>query len=76
MNLWEYPPLARVMLSRLGIANFEAWPMTEARSPNVGPSRMLGVLVVAESGIDSVLHRDFMGALLDRASRHYARQTS
>jgi hypothetical protein len=75
-NLWDYPPLSRTMLSRLGIANFEAWPMTEARNPNVGPSRLLGILVVAESGVDSVLHRDFLGALLERASRHYARQNA
>ncbi len=75
-NLWEYPPLGRVMLSRLGIANFEAWPMTESRNPNAGPSRMLGILVVTESGVDSVLHRDFLGALLARASRHYARQNA
>ncbi|MBS1962455.1 MAG: hypothetical protein JST04_09580 [Bdellovibrionales bacterium] len=74
LNLWEYPPLVRVMLTRLGIANFEAWPMTEARNPHAGPPRLLGVLVVAESGVDSVLHREFMGALLERASRHYARQ--
>ena len=64
------------MLTRFGIANFEAWPMTEARNPNAGPSRLLGILVVTESGVDSVLHRDFMGVLLERASRHYARQNA
>lgn len=73
-NLWEYAPLGRIMLSRLGIAGFEAWSMTEARNPNAGPSRLLGVLVIAESGFESVLHREFLGTLLDRASRHYARQ--
>ena len=75
-NLWEYAPLARAMLSRLGIANFEAWAMVSARSANGGPSRLLGVLVVAESGVDSVLHRGFLGSLLERASRHYARQNA
>jgi hypothetical protein len=75
-NLWEYAPLARIMLTRLGIANFEAWAMTEARKPSLGPSRLLGILVVAESGVDSVLHREFLGALLERASRHYARHNA
>jgi len=70
-NLWDHAPLARLMLTRLGIAHFEAWPMVHRVPPSQGPSRFLGVLVIAESGIDSMLHREFLGSLLERASRVY-----
>ncbi len=71
-NLWDHAPLSRLMLSRLGIANFEAWPMIHRIPSSQGPSRFLGVLVIAESGVDSVMHREFLGALLERASRVFA----
>lgn len=70
-NLWDHAPLSRLMLSRLGIANFEAWPMIHRVNSAHGPSRFIGVLVIAESGVDSVLHREFLGSLLERASRVY-----
>lgn len=68
-NLWDHAPLSRLMLSKFGIANFEAWPMIHRVNTAQGPSRFLGVLVIAESGVDSVLHREFLGSLLERASR-------
>lgn len=70
-NLWDHAPLSRLMLSRLGVVNFEAWPMIRRVNPAEGPSRFLGVLVIAESGVDSVLHREFLGSLLEHASRVY-----
>jgi hypothetical protein len=50
-NFGDYPPLFRLMRMRLGIANFEAWPIVEARPRGSGPSPLLGILVVARTSL-------------------------
>jgi hypothetical protein len=70
-GLWDHAPLSRLLLSRFGVSHFEAWPMIRARHWKDGPGRLLGVLVVVQAGIDRRAHRDFLGTLVERASRHY-----
>jgi hypothetical protein len=68
--LWDHAPLSRLLLSRLNISRFEAWPMIRARGWDEGPARLDGILVVVQDGIGRDTHRGFLGTLLDRASRH------
>jgi hypothetical protein len=66
LSLQSHPPLARLMLARLGMANYEAWPMASA-------SRLHGVLVITQSGVETLLRRGLVGALLDHAAARSAR---
>jgi hypothetical protein len=68
--LWNYAPLSRLLLSRLNISRFEAWPMIRARTWDEGPAQLAGILVVVQDGIGRDTHRGFLGTLLDRAARH------
>lgn len=70
-SLWDHAPLSRLLMSRLGISTFDAWPMIGAKGWMGGRGKLLGVLVIAQAGVESTIHRDFLGTLLDRASRHY-----
>lgn len=68
-SLSNHAPLVRLMLSKLAITGFEAWPVIHRVNATRGSSLFLGVLVIEKSGGDPILHREFLGSLLERASR-------
>ncbi len=66
ISLSDYPPLAEILLSRLGIAYFEAWAITGyshlgrlAEKP-----KLLGVLVVLQAGVESLLKKEALGRMV------------
>ena len=61
LSLTEYPPLARAIMNRTGVAHFEAWPVCSRRS---GKVCLLGVLVILQPGVDSDLHRDSIARMM------------
>lgn len=60
LSLTEYPPLSRAIMNRMGVAHFEAWPVSSR-------GRLLGVLVILQAGIDSDKHRDSLGRMMRTA---------
>lgn len=67
ITLSEYRPLGRAILSKLGIAHFEAW----AVMGEPGRGRLMGVLVVLQSGVDSNFHQDSLGRMVRTAGLGY-----
>ena len=61
LSLTEYPPLARAVMTRMGVAHFEAWPVCGRKG---GKSCLLGVLVILQAGVDSDLHRDSIARMM------------
>ena len=66
LSLTEYPPLARAIMNRMGIAHFEAWPVTGKQA---GANCLQGVLVILQPGVDSDLHRESIARMM-RATGH------
>ena len=65
-SLSEYPPLSKLLLERLGVAHFEAWPLM-GNGPLgrlSGKPRMLGVLVILQSSVDSYAKKDSLKRML------------
>ena len=69
LSLTEYPPLARAIMNRMGIAHFEAWPVTGKQAGPNGVIRLQGVLVILQPGVDSDLHRESIARMM-RATGH------
>lgn len=69
-SLAQYQPLSQVILKSLGIAVFEAWAVTTSiprqTALNRPPSepKLLGVLVILQSGVPSATRRDFLARIL------------
>lgn len=60
INLCEYEPLARILMNRIGVAHFEAWPLSGFGhlGRQSGRPRILGILVILQAGVDSVTRHD------------------
>jgi hypothetical protein len=72
VSLSEYEPLAHLLLKRLGVAHFEAWSITSRRAVAAnGTTRLIGVLVVLQAGVDSVLRRDALRELIQVTGTRY-----
>ncbi|MBI4925894.1 MAG: hypothetical protein HY843_08235 [Bdellovibrio sp.] len=65
-SLTQYSPLANILLAKTGVAHFEAWPLTSygPLGKMSGKLRLVGVLVVLQAGVDSVLHREALIRML------------
>ncbi len=73
VSLSAYEPLAKLMLARLGVAHFEAWVLTGysdlgrlARKP-----RVLGVLVILQSGVESVARHESLCRMMRASGLKY-----
>ncbi len=67
-SLAEYSPLAKMIMSKMGIAHFEAWPVT-------GRGKLQGVLVILQPGTDSNLHRGALNRTIQIAGKNVIVQT-
>ncbi|MBI3534341.1 MAG: hypothetical protein HY072_02470 [Deltaproteobacteria bacterium] len=65
-SLTQYSPLANILLAKTGVAHFEAWPLTSygPLGKMSGKLRLVGILVVLQAGVDSVLHREALIRML------------
>jgi hypothetical protein len=66
VSLAEYPPLARVLMARLGVAHFEAWPITgygHLGRQAVQP-RLLGILVILLAGVETASRHDSLSRMM------------
>jgi hypothetical protein len=65
-SLSEYEPLTKILLARMGVAHFEAWAVTGYGhlGRQAGLSRLLGVLVILQAGVDSVSRHDSLNRLM------------
>jgi hypothetical protein len=65
-SLAQYEPLTRVLLARLGVAHFEAWAVTAyghlGRAS--GKVKLLGVLVILQSGMDTVSRHESLSRMM------------
>ena len=66
VSLATYPPLQRAMMARLGVAHFEAWALAGygPLGRQSGRPRLLGVLVVIQSGVDSFTRHEQLGRMI------------
>jgi hypothetical protein len=75
--LSEHEPLARIILARLGIAHFEAWPVYRytALGRSAGKPRLHGVLVVLQAGEAAFTRQDSIGRVIRSAALVYENAT-
>lgn len=65
-SLSNYEPLAKLLLSRMGIAVFDAWAVT---SPGVSGTKLLGVLVILQSSAQSAMHFETLVRMMRTTGR-------
>ncbi len=65
-SLVEHAPLAHILMARLGVAHFEAWAVTgySRLGRAAGKSKLLGVLIVLQAGIDSASRHDSLSRMM------------
>lgn len=65
-TLTDYRPLSQLVLARTGVAHFEAWAVTGYGhlGRQAGRTRLLGVLVVLESGVESYTRQDSLARMM------------
>ena len=65
-SLADYPPLAKILLSRMGVAHFEAWAVTGYGhlGRQAGRPRLLGILVILQAGVDSATRQDSLSRMM------------
>jgi hypothetical protein len=71
VSLSQYTPLSHLVLKHFGVAHFEAWPVTTFQPSQQTPSRVVGVIVIVQAGVDSALHRESVAKLLRLTGRAY-----
>lgn len=59
-SISNYAPLARMMISNLNIAHFEAWAVASDTSVDAYGSKMVGVLVILRAGFKSAQVRPLL----------------
>jgi hypothetical protein len=71
--LADYEPLSRLILIRTGVAHFEAWGVTGYGYLGrlAGKPRLLGILVILQSGVDSVTRHDSLSRMVRMAGLVY-----
>ncbi len=70
-SLSNFEPLTSLILTREGVACFEAWAITTpVRSYQIAP-QVLGVLVILNSGIHSTQNRDFVVKMMKTVGTLY-----
>ncbi|OFZ82510.1 MAG: hypothetical protein A2583_11265 [Bdellovibrionales bacterium RIFOXYD1_FULL_53_11] len=71
--LSEYPPLAKLLLARTGVAHFEAWAVTGfgRLGRAAGIPRLLGILVVLRAGTESASRRESVIKMIRTAGLVY-----
>ena len=69
LRLTEYPPLSKMLMARVGVAHFDAWPLTGYGHLGrvAGKPRLLGILVILQAGAESATRQDSLGQMM-RAS--------
>ena len=72
-RLANHAPLARIILARLGIAHFEAWPVYRYSQlgRNMGKQKLHGVLVILQAGEAAYTRGDSIGRMIRSASLVY-----
>ncbi len=65
-SITHYGPINKLMISNLNVAHFEAWAVTSDQQINNG-SKMVGVLVVLQSGFRSAQVRPVLAKILKEA---------
>ena len=65
-SLANYPPLAHVLLSRVGVAHYEAWVITGYGHLGrvAGTARVLGFLVILQAGIESMTRYESVNRMM------------
>ncbi len=73
LGIQDHEPLTRVMMTRLGVAHFEAWAMAGfgPLGRASGKVRLLGAVVILQSSVESYSHREHLGRMIRAAGLVY-----
>lgn len=73
LGIQDHEPLIRAMMTRLGVAHFEAWAMAGfgPLGRASGKVRLLGAVVILQSSVESYSHREHLGRMIRAAGLVY-----
>ena len=74
-SISNYGPISKLMIAHLNVAHFEAWAVTS--HPEVsGQSKLVGVLVVLQAGMKSVMARPLLAKILKEGGNYLYAQSN
>lgn len=79
-SLSKYEPLRKLLISRFGVAYFEAWAVTSFpdNNQNIQKSKepiFLGVIVILQPSVNSSENRDLLVRMMNKTAQQYEKES-